>query len=192
MSMQTFDLHIKNMVCARCIKVVKEVLENTGVPVQDVQLGKAVLPQTPDSRQLEAIANALQHEGFFLMDDKKQQLTEAIKNIIIATIHHGEMEERKENFSSLLSARLNKDYHYLSNLFSETENITIEQYIIRQKIERVKELLAYGELTLSEIAYQMGYSSVAHLSAQFKKVTGLTPSQFRQLKENKRRPLDAI
>lgn len=192
MSMQTFDLHIKNMVCARCIKVVKEVLEQAGTPVTDVQLGRATLPQPPDDAQLQAITKALQEEGFFLMDDKKQQLAEAIKNIIVATIHHSDMEDLKENFSALLSARLHKDYHYLSNLFSETEHITIEQYIIQQKIERVKELLAYGELTLSEIAYQMGYSSVAHLSGQFKKVTGLTPSQFKQLKGNKRRPLDAI
>jgi AraC-like DNA-binding protein/copper chaperone CopZ len=190
--MQSFELHIKNMVCPRCIKTVRTVLENEGMSVQDVQLGKAVLSSQPDAERLQAISLALQHEGLPLVDDRKQQLVEAIKNIIVATIHHSPLYEMKENFSTLLAGRLHKDYHYLSNLFSELEQITIEQYIIQQKIERVKELLVYDELNLSEIAYQLGYSSVAHLSGQFKKVTGLTPSQFKQLKEHKRRPLDAI
>jgi AraC-like DNA-binding protein len=190
--MQTFDLHIKNMVCPRCIKVVRTILENEGIPVQDVQLGKAVLSGQPGQEQLKAISAALQQEGLPLVDDRKLQLVEAIKNTIVATIHHSPLHEMKENFSTLLATRLHKDYHYLSNLFSEIEQITIEQYIIQQKIERVKELLVYDELSLSEIADQLGYSSVAHLSGQFKKVTGLTPSQFKQLKEHKRRPLDAI
>ncbi len=167
-------------------------LENEGMSVQDVQLGKAVLNGQPGPAQLQAAAEALQREGLPLVDDKKQQLVEAIKNIIVATIHHSPLYEMKENFSTLLATRLLKDYHYLSNLFSELEQITIEQYIIQQKIERVKELLVYDELNLSEISFQLGYSSVAHLSAQFKKVTGLTPSQFKQQKEHKRRPLDAI
>ncbi|WP_217601588.1 AraC family transcriptional regulator [Chitinophaga sp. GbtcB8] len=190
--MQTFELHIKNMVCPRCVKVVHTILEKEGLPVQEVQLGKAVLAAAPDATQLQSITAALAKEGLPLVDDKKQQLVEAIKNILISTIHHSPLFELRENFSSLLSTRLHKDYHYLSSLFSEIEQITIEQYIIQQKIERVKELLVYDELNLSEIAGQMGYSSVAHLSGQFKKVTGLTPSQFKQLKEQKRRPLDAI
>lgn len=167
-------------------------LEDQGISVQDIQLGKAVLNSQPNPDRLQAVAAALQNEGLPLVDDRKQQLVEAIKNTIIATIHHSPLHEMKENFSTLLAGRLHKDYHYLSNLFSEIEQITIEQYIIQQKIERVKELLVYDELNLSEIAYQLGYSSVAHLSGQFKKVTGLTPSQFKQLKEHKRRPLDAI
>lgn len=167
-------------------------LEDQGISVQDIQLGKAVLNSQPGPERLQAVAAALQNEGLPLVDDRKQQLVEAIKNTIVATIHHSPLYEMKENFSTLLAGRLHKDYHYLSNLFSEIEQITIEQYIIQQKIERVKELLVYDELNLSEIAYQLGYSSVAHLSGQFKKVTGLTPSQFKQLKEHKRRPLDAI
>lgn len=190
--MQTFELHIKNMVCPRCIKTVRTILEDEGMSVMDVQLGKAVLHGQPDRERLQAAADALQREGLPLVDDKKQQLVEAIKNTIVGTIHHSPLNEMKENFSTLLASRLNKDYHYLSNLFSELEQVTIEQYIIQQKIERVKELLVYDELSLSEIADQLGYSSVAHLSGQFKKVTGLTPSQFKQLKEHRRRPLDAI
>jgi len=190
--MQNFELHIKNMVCPRCIKAVRAVLEKEGLSVQDVQLGKAVLNGQPDSEQLQAAAAALEQEGLPLVDDRKQQLVEAVKNIIITTIHHSPLNEMRENFSTLLSRQLHRDYHYLSSLFSEIEQLTIEQYIIQQKIERVKELLVYDELSLSEIAYQLGYSSVAHLSAQFKKVTGLTPSRFRQMKEHRRRPLDAI
>ncbi len=180
------------MVCPRCIKAVRSILENEGLPVHDVQLGKAVLTTQPDNKQLQAVAAALEKEGLPLVDDRKRQLVEAVKNIIVTTIHHSPLGDLKENFSSLLAASLHKDYHYLSNLFSEMEQTTIEQYIIQQKIERVKELLVYDEQTLSEIAYQMGYSSVAHLSGQFKKVTGFTPSRFKQLKEHKRRPLDAI
>jgi AraC-like DNA-binding protein len=190
--MQTFELHIKNMVCPRCIKVVRTILEKEGLPVQEVQLGKAVLTAAPGAAQLQSITAALEQEGLPLVDDKKQQLVEAIKNIIVTTIHHTPLYELQENFSTLLSSRLYKDYHYLSSLFSEVEQLTIEQYIIQQKIEKVKELLAYDELNLNEIAFQLGYSSAAHLSAQFKKVTGYTPSRFKQLKEQQRRPLDAI
>ncbi|WP_298713819.1 AraC family transcriptional regulator [Chitinophaga sp.] len=185
-------LHIKNMVCPRCIKMVRYVLEHEGQVVQDVTLGKAVLETTPDAAASARIAKALEEEGFLLLDDRKAQTVEAIKNFVIETVHYGELDEMNENFSTLLSQKLQKDYHLLSKLFSETENSTIEQFIIQQKIERVKELLVYGELTLSEIAWKLGYSSVAHLSGQFKKVTGLTPSHFKQLKEEKRRPLDKI
>ncbi|WP_253906532.1 AraC family transcriptional regulator [Chitinophaga sp. SYP-B3965] len=185
-------LHIKNMVCPRCIKMVRQVLEQEGQEVTDVNLGNATLKGTLSTTQTEVIAKALQEEGFELLDDRKHQIVEGIKNIIVETVHYGELDELNENFSTLLSQRLQKDYHLLSKLFSEVENTTIEQYIIQQKIERVKELLVYNELTLSEIAYKMGYSSVAHLSGQFKKVTGFTPSQFKQLKEDKRKPLDKI
>lgn len=185
-------LHIKNMVCPRCVKMVKYVLEHEGQVVQDVTLGKAVLETSPDAEATARIAKALQDEGFLLLDDRKTQIVEAIKNFVVETVHYGELDEMNENFSTLLSAKLQKDYHMLSKLFSETENTTIEQFIIQQKIEKVKELLVYGELTLSEIAYKLGYSSVAHLSGQFKKVTGLTPSHFKQLKEEKRRSLDNI
>ncbi|ASZ14407.1 MULTISPECIES: AraC family transcriptional regulator [Chitinophaga] len=190
--MQTTVLHVKNMVCPRCIKAVRSVIEEAGLTVQDAQLGKVHVTGSISEEQRRQLDVKLQAEGFELMDDRKQQVAEAIKNIIVETVHYGDLEEMKENFSSLLAQRLNKDYHYLSNLFSEQEGTTIEQYIIQQKIERVKELLEYDELTLSQISYKLGYSSVAHLSGQFKKVTGMTPSQFKQLQEHKRRPLDKI
>lgn len=190
--MENTTLYIKNMVCPRCIKMVRQVLEQQGLDVADVGLGKAMLNARPGAEQTAAIAKALEAEGFLLLDDKRHQLVEGIKNFVVETVHYGDLEELNENFSSLLAQRLQKDYHQLSKLFSEVENTTIEQYIIHQKIERVKELLMYGELTLSEISYKLGYSSVAHLSGQFKKVTGLTPSQFRQLKESVRKPLDKI
>lgn len=190
--MTTTALHIKNMVCPRCIKMVRYVLEHEGQHVLDVQLGKAIVEGEPDAEQMQAISKVLEAEGFVLLDDKRQQIVEAIKNFVIDTVHYGAMDELNENFSTLLAQHLQKEYHQLSKLFSEIENTTIEQYVIQQKIERVKELLVYNELTLSEIAYKMGYSSVAHLSGQFKKVTGLTPSHFKQLKEEKRRPLDKI
>lgn len=190
--MEHTTLHIKNMVCPRCIKAVRQVLEQQGHDVADVGLGKAMLTGKPNAAQTDAIAKALEAEGFLLLDDRKHQLVEAIKNFVVETVHYGELDELNENFSTLLAQRLQKDYHQLSKLFSEVENTTIEQYIIHQKIERVKELLLYGELTLSEISYKLGYSSVAHLSGQFKKVTGLTPSQFKQLKDSERKPLDKI
>ncbi len=190
--MSKAELYIKNMVCPRCIKMVRYVLEHQGLDVLDVSLGKALVKEAPTPEQLAAVAEALKAEGFILLDDRRHQTVEAIKNFVVETVHYGELDELNENFSTLLSQKLQKDYHQLSKLFSEIENTTIEQFTIQQKIERVKELLVYGELTLSEIAYKLGYSSVAHLSGQFKKVTGLTPSHFKQLKENKRKPLDHI
>lgn len=190
--MATTELYIKNMVCPRCIKVVTGVLNAHHLQVTGVELGKATVKGTPEPQQLQEIAEALDKEGFALIDDKKQQLVAGIKSIVIEKVHHSELDEMKENFSSLLAGKLHKDYHYLSNLFSELEGTTIEQYIIQQKIERVKELLVYNELSLSEISYKMGYSSVAHLSAQFKKVTGLTPSKFKQLKAPERISIDKL
>ncbi|MCW3463582.1 helix-turn-helix domain-containing protein [Chitinophaga nivalis] len=190
--MPATTLFIKNMVCPRCIKVVRETLEAATLQVEEIELGKAVVAESLSAAQLQQVAAALETEGFLLIDDKKQQLVAAIKSIIVQTVHYTDLEEMKENFSTLLAGKLQKDYHYLSNLFSEMEGTTIEQYIIQQKIERVKELLVYKELSLSEISYQLGYSSVAHLSGQFKKVTGLTPSQFKQLQDPARIPLDKL
>ncbi|HEY8960470.1 AraC family transcriptional regulator [Chitinophaga sp.] len=190
--MATTDLFIKNMVCPRCIKVVTNTIAAQQLSIKEIQLGKAIVDGTVSGQQLQQLSVALQQEGFLLIDDRKQQLVAGIKSIIVQAVHHSELDEMKENFSSLLAGKLQKDYHYLSNLFSETEGTTIEQYIIQQKIERVKELLAYNELSLSEISYKLGYSSVAHLSAQFKKVTGLTPSKFKQLKAPERISLDKI
>lgn len=190
--MATTDLFIKNMVCPRCIKVVSTAITAEKLEIKDIQLGKVTVAGIVPDQTLQHLADTLQKEGFLLIDDKKQQLIAGIKSIVVQAVHHSELDEMKENFSTLLAGKLQKDYHYLSNLFSETEGTTIEQYIIQQKIEKVKELLVYNELSLSEISYKLGYSSVAHLSAQFKKVTGLTPSKFKQLKAPGRIPLDKI
>ncbi|MCW5910827.1 MAG: helix-turn-helix transcriptional regulator [Cyclobacteriaceae bacterium] len=186
-------LHIKNMVCNRCIMAVEQVLDKAGLEAERVSLGKVVLKAEPDSDQLTQLDKTLLALGFERIDDKKSRLIEAIKNKVIWWIHYTNRSVRKHNWSDLLADELHHDYNYLSSLFSSVEGVTLEQYIIRQKIERAKELLFYDELTLSEIADQLGYSSVAHLSAQFKKVTGLTPSALRrQHSGNARKPLDEI
>jgi AraC family transcriptional regulator len=185
------QLYIKNMVCDRCILVIKEQLEKTGIGYNNVSLGEVQLNNEPTPEQLDHLNRNLTAIGFELLDDKKEKLVEKIKNIIIALIHRNEDSNNKK-LSAILEERLLLDYHYLSNLFSSTEGITIEKYTIRQRIERVKELLTYKELSLSEIADQMEYSSVQHLSQQFKKETGLTPTQFRDLKVNTRKPIDKV
>lgn len=185
------QLYIKNMVCDRCILVIKEQLEKAGIPYNRVNLGEVELDKEPTPEQFDLLNKNLTAIGFELLDDKKDKLVEKIKNIIISLIHRNEDSNNKK-LSAILEERLQLDYHYLSNLFSSQEGITIEKYSIRQRIERVKELLTYNELSLSEIADQMEYSSVQHLSQQFKKETGLTPTKFRELKENTRKPLDKV
>src|ERR1044072_4413231 len=185
------QLYIKNMVCDRCILVIKEQLDKAGIEYNSVSLGEVQLNNEPTPEQLNNLNNNLTAIGFELLDDKKEKLVEKIKNIIISLIHRNEDGNNKK-LSAILEERLQLDYHYLSNLFSATEGSTIEKYTIRQRIERVKELLTYNELSLSEIASQMEYSSVQHLSQQFKKETGLTPTQFRELKENTRKPIDKV
>lgn len=185
-------LRIKNMVCDRCKMVVRDTLERQGLVVLDVRLGEADLaPVTGMAGQLQQIRDRLQDLGFELIDDRKARVLEQIRTAIIGLVHHGN-EEQKVKYSEYLSRQLQLDYSYLSKTFSEEEGVTIEQYIIYQKIERVKELLSYGELTLSEIAWQMGYSSVAALSSQFKKVTGMTPSTYKSTTVKDRIPLDRI
>jgi len=190
--MDETTLHIKNMVCQRCVKVVKEVLDSQGITAATIRLGEVGLEVPLSTSKLPALAEALQREGFELIDDKRSRLISGIKSLLVELIHYGDLEDMQGNISDYLSGKLHKDYHYLSGLFSESENLTIEQFVIFQKIEKVKELLVYDELTLSEISFKMGYSSVAHLSAQFKKITGFTPTQFKQLKDHKRRPLDQV
>ncbi|MBX3254428.1 MAG: helix-turn-helix transcriptional regulator [Chitinophagaceae bacterium] len=185
-------LFIKNMVCPRCIMTVKQILEQQHIDYTSVLLGEVETPQTPDDEKLRQLQLAFTAVGFSLIDDRKSRVIEHIKKIIIAYARNEEGGTPTQNLSEILSAALHYDYNYLSNLFSEIEGTTIEKYLIAQKIERVKELLVYDELTLNEIAWQLGYSSTAHLSNQFKKVTGLTPSHFKQVKENKRRSLDEI
>jgi AraC family transcriptional regulator len=185
-------VYIKNMVCNRCINAVKQLLETIHLPYCAVNLGEVELEQEPTAAQLDQLKDGLQQLGFELLDDTRKKLIERIKTIVIAHIHHGDEADRKYNFSDILSSQLHKDYSYLSHLFSEVEGLTIEQYIIRQKIEKAKELLVYDELSLSQIAFDLGYSSVAHLSAQFKKVTGLTPSHFKKMGSAHRHKLDQI
>ena len=184
-------LFIKNMVCNRCIMVVQSELEKLGLGIKKIKLGEVVLEKPLDSEQKHSIEQILIPLGFEVIDDKKSQIIEKIKTIIIDQVHHAD-NEPKMNLSDILCTQLNHDYNYLSNLFSEVEGTTIEKYFIAQKIEKVKELLVYDELSLSEIAHRLNYSSVAYLSNQFKKVTGLTPSYFKQIKEDKRKPLDHL
>jgi AraC-like DNA-binding protein len=179
------------MVSARCKMAVKEALKSLGLHFVVVDLGEVEIMETISQEQREQLKAILSTSGLELMDDKRAVLIERIKNVITEMIHYSE-EAPKTNYSDHISEKLNYDYTYLSNLFSEVKGITIQQFIIIHKIERVKELLHYGELNLTEISYKLHYSSVAHLSNQFKKVTGLTPSHFRQLKERKRIPIEEI
>lgn len=184
-------LSIRNMVCNRCVRVVREELESLGLPLQSVTLGEATFSRPLTPGELAAIRQGLAESGFEIIDDKRSRLIEQIKAFIINEVHHA-APEQTTNLSDRLARELGRDYAYLSTLFSSVEDQTIEQYVIRQKIERVKELLVYDELTLSEIAWQLGYSSVQHLSTQFKKVTGFTPTYYKQLREHKRLPLDEV
>ena len=172
------------MVCIRCKMVVKAELEKLGLHYIVVELGEAEIMEDISVEQHDQFKVALLKSGLELLDDKKSVLIQKIKNVIVELIHYSE-EPLAINFSDHLSQKLNHNYTYLANLFSEVQGTTIEKFIIAHKIERVKELLVYNELNLTEIAYLMHYSSVAHLSAQFKKITGLTPSHFKQLREKR-------
>jgi AraC-like DNA-binding protein len=172
------------MVCIRCKMVVKAELEKLGLHYIVVELGEAEIMEDISAAQHDQFKAVLLKSGLELLDDKKSVLIQKIKNVIIELIHYSE-QPLAINFSDHLSQKLNHNYTYLANLFSEVQGTTIEKFIIAHKIERVKELLVYNELNLTEIAYLMHYSSVAHLSAQFKKITGLTPSHFKQLREKR-------
>lgn len=186
-------IYIKNMVCNRCIKVVLDELENLSVVIKRISLGEVETERSLENLPMGKISEALRQNGFELIEDKKAKIVEKIKNFIIKTIYENDfLITETHKYSLLIEKELKLDYNYLSGLFSSLESITIEQYIILQKIERAKELLKYGELNLSEIAYKLGYSSVQHLSSQFKKITGFTASQFKSLTENMRKPLDRI
>lgn len=184
-------IFIKNMVCDRCIMVVQNELEKLGLDAKNIKLGEVILSKEITSLEKENLSKTLEPLGFEIIDDKKSRIIEKIKNTIIDLVHHQDSDV-KINLSDVLSDKLHHDYNYLSNLFSEVEGTTIEKYFIAQKVEKVKELLVYDELSLSEIANRLNYSSVAYLSNQFKKVTGLTPSHFKQIKEDKRKPLDKV
>jgi len=179
------------MVSIRCKMLVKAELEKLGLHYKKVELGEAEIEEDISPKQWDELNANLKKSGIELMDDKKSILIEKIKKVIIEQVHYSD-EPLEINFSDFLSEKLRHDYTYLANLFSESQGITIEHFHIMHKIERVKELLIYDELNITEIAWKMGYSSVAHLSNQFKKMTGLTPSFFKKIKEKKRDTLEDI
>ncbi len=187
-------LYIKNMVCPRCIRVVRDELENLNVKIKRVDLGEAEIEEALTPALLEKIRTVMEANGFELLEDQKRKIVEKIKIAVIDLIYNNEKgnEARRLTLSSYLSRTLGMDYNYLSTLFSSVENITIEKYVILQKIERVKELLKYEELTLSEIAHRLHYSSTQHLSNQFKQVTGLSPTQFKKIVGNPRKTIDKL
>lgn len=182
-------LYIKYMVSLRCKMVVKAELEKLGMPYVSVELGTIELPEKPTDEQREGLRITLLRSGLELLDDPKIILIEKIKNVIIEMIHY-DVELPNVNYSDYLSEKLGYDYTYLSNMFSEVKGSTIQQFIITHKIERVKELLLYDEYNLTEISYMLHYSSVAHLSNQFKKITGLSPSFFKKLKQKRKKNLE--
>jgi AraC family transcriptional regulator len=185
-------LYIKNMVCDRCKMVVRDQLEKNAIAYKNIELGEVELSVIPSTEQLQQFSSDITLLGFEIIEDKTARIVSSIKNAVLEFVRDPSPKTRKLKFSSYLADKLNKEYNYISNLFSSLEGTTIEQYLINQKIEYVKELLVYDELTLSEIAHQLGYSSVQHLSNQFKKVTGLTPTHFKQLGLKKRTPLDKV
>lgn len=185
-------LFIKNMVCARCERTVERLLTAAGLEVKNLRLGEADIEGALSLPQMEKLRNALQMEGFELLDDRSSRLIGQVKNLIIQEVHHESQKPETMNFSDFLAKKTAQDYSHLSKLFSSVEGVTIEKYIIAQKIERVKELLVYDELTLSEIAWRLGYSSSQHLSNQFRQVTGMTPTQFKIGHGHGRKHLDHI
>ena len=184
-------IFIKNMVCARCITAVAQELEKLKLQAVQISMGEVVLKTPATSKQLSDLDQGLKAIGFELLDNRKQKQIENIKTLLIEKVQSGEIEERFV-LSEFLSEKLKMDYSHISRLFSDVEGITIEQYFILQKIEKIKEWIAYDELTLSEIAWKLGYSSLAHLSAQFKKVTGLTPSHVKKIGSIHRLALDQV
>lgn len=184
-------IYIKNMVCPRCITAVSNVLEQLEITYVSIKLGEVKLLSSLDAKAKIELSKGLQNSGFSLIDDRRSQLIEQMKTLVVDKIHHSS-DELDIKWADYISKNLHLDYKYLSSLFSSIESITFEQYIIYQKIERVKELIVYDELTLSEIAFKLNYSSVAYLSNQFKKVTGMTPSKFKKSSYKNRKYLDDI
>lgn len=189
----TTTLYVKNMVCDRCIRVVREELKKIKLDVRSVTLGEVVVARNAKEMPINAIKLVLERNGFELIEDRKAKIIERLKISIIKFVREDrDSQARNLKYSEYLSKELGRDYHSLSSLFSSVENVTIEQFIILQRVERAKELLKYGELNLSEIAYKLGYSSVQHLSNQFKQTTGLTPTKFKRMTVNTRNPIDHV
>lgn len=188
---KTTTLHIKNMVCPRCVMVVRQTLEELGFEILEVELGQAVV-QVDESISQDRVEEKLKEYGFELIRGRNQQLVEQIKTLLIRYIEESEQSEESPTLSDYLAKELHQNYSSLSSAFSESQDTTIEKYLIHLKIERVKELLSYGEMTLSEIAYRLNYSSVAYLSNQFKKITGMSVTDYKKARDSFRKPLDGI
>ncbi|MCY7349329.1 MAG: helix-turn-helix domain-containing protein [Cytophagaceae bacterium] len=188
--MLTQELFIKNMVCDRCIRAVRQELEHLGYRVDQVELGRATVER--EELSLEQIANALEAQGFELLTDRTARVVNHVKTLIIELIQSGAIANFHVTLSDYLTGQTGLEYSHLSHLFSQAENLTIERYWILQRVERAKELLSYGELSIQEIARQLGYSSPAYLSNQFKQLTGLTPAAYRDQSNTDRNPLDWI
>jgi AraC family transcriptional regulator len=187
------ELQIKNMVCDRCKKVVRDELSSLGLYLKSVELGRVVIAEEPDGYQMNEIRQILEANGFELIDNKKEALTEHIRTLIIDEIQYLKGgKPASMNFSEYLAEKTGYEYSYLSNLFSAETGQTIEQYIIAQKIEKIKEWLSYDELTLGEMAWRLSYSSTSHLSNQFKKITGMTPGAYKKDKTVPRKALDKV
>ena len=186
-------LYIKNMVCNRCIAAVNSLITDLGYAHFQVGMGWVTLVEEElQPVQKQVLVERLEQLGFELIDDRKSRIIEAIKNLIIQKVQHERLDQQRFNWSDMIAEALHYEYKYLSSLFSSVEGITIEHYIILQKVEKAKELIVYDEMSLSEIADRLGYSSVAHLSNQFKKTTGMPPGKFRELGLERRKPLDLV
>ena len=186
-------LYIKNMVCPRCIKVVRDELQALGHDVRNVILGEVTVSGTVGDKQLRQINKALEENGFELIEDRNVRLIEKIKHAVLKLVQNDyEVNPIRLKDSEFISKEVERDYHFLSTLFSSVENITVEHFTILQRVERAKELLKYGEMTLSEISYKLGYSSLAHLSNQFKQVTGMTPTRFKNMAGSSRKPVTHV
>lgn len=192
--MDPLELHVKNMVCRHCKMVLAEALDQIeGLAYEEITLGHVKLKQALTAVQRKAVETALVSLGFELLDDERSQLIQEIRNLIIAEVHHSAKQKRTgETFSDFISRKIGYDYSYLNEQFAAQEGRTIGQFIILHKIEKVKELLVYDELSLSQIAHELGYSSAQYLSAQFKKFTGLTPSHFKKIGQDRRKSLDQV
>jgi AraC family transcriptional regulator len=190
--MQPHTLYIRNMVCPRCIQVVTSELQSLRLPVVNVALGEVALAEEPSEDTMNQLRESLAANGFELLEDRKAELVEKVKIAVIELVRTGKFEELAVNLSDYLAELLDKDYNQISTAFSTSEGITIARYVVLQKVERAKELLSYNELNLSQIADELGYSSVAHLSNQFKQVTSLTPSEFKKSNIVPRKPLDQV
>lgn len=182
--------HIKNMVCSHCAEVLEEKLKQSGFEIKTLELGKLTLQNPISIHEYEQLEKVILNNGFEIINDKGSRIVEQIKQLIIQLVRTE--KELKVNLSEYLAGQIHKDYQHLSRLFSNVEGKSIERYYILQKIERAKELIVYGEQNLTEIAFELGYSNQQHFSRQFKKETGLSPSHFKKVKENKRMYIDKI